>query len=622
MPDTTRRELLGLLGVLGSASCRAPQSPLPAGSGGARTPIKDRLRSIPLRDVRLEGRLGAKIDLCIRNRIMAQDADHLVEPFRHRDEKRCWQTEFWGKWFTSAAAAWRYTQDAPWLEALGQSVAALVETQTPDGYIGNYADGHHLEAWDIWGRKYTLLGLLAYYDITEDPAALGAARRLGDHLLTEVGPGKTDIVKTGNYRGMASSSVLEPVVLLYRHTRDERYLDFAEYIVRQWASRRGPKLIEKALAGVPVAKRFPPPERWWSWENGQKAYEMMSCYEGLLELYRVTRNETYFQAALRAFENIRDTEIMITGSGASQECWYGGKPRQTDAAEHMMETCVTMTWMKFCQNLLRLTGEARFADEIERSAYNALLGAMTPDGASFAKYSPLEGVRQLGPPQCDMNLNCCTANGPRGMMLLPEVAVMTGAEGPVVNLYCDGAALVTLASGNRVRIRQQTGYPASGAIVLTIKPEKPERFPLRLRIPSWSEETSLTVNGEPVQPVEAGRYARIERAWKAGDRVTLRLDLQARAVASPDGSHSHTAIVRGPIVLARDRRLGEGDVDGVVSVVATDAGYVEMEPVEADAWMAFRAPLNTNGHLTLCDYASAGNTWDERSRFRVWLPQR
>ncbi len=130
----------------------------------------------------------------------------------------------------------------------------------PTEYIGNYSKEAQLQHWDVWGRKYTMLGLLAYYDISEDNKALLAARKLADHLLTQVGPEKVDIVKTGNYRGMPSSSILEPMVLLYKHTGEARYLDFAKYIAAQWETPDGPQLISKALDGLNVAERFPFPE--------------------------------------------------------------------------------------------------------------------------------------------------------------------------------------------------------------------------------------------------------------------------------------------------------------------------------------------------------------------------
>jgi len=126
--------------------------------------------------------------------------------------------------------------------------------------------------------------------------------------------GQDQHCQNGNYRGMPSSSVLEPILFLYHHTRENRYLSFAKYIVEQWETPDGPGLISKALNGTAVADRFPFPSSWWSYENGQKAYEMMSCYEGLLELYRITGQPEYLKAVELAVQNIMDTEINLAGS--------------------------------------------------------------------------------------------------------------------------------------------------------------------------------------------------------------------------------------------------------------------------------------------------------------------
>jgi DUF1680 family protein len=601
--DLSRRHLFGLLGLLAGDACRTPSSlNLP------RHPVADALSPLPLGDVRLGGALGRKLDLCIRHRIFAQDPEALVEPFRHRQERTCWQTEFWGKWFLSAAAACSYTGDGEARARLAQSVRELLATQTSDGYIGNYAKGSQLEGWDVWGRKYTLLGLLAWYDLAADPAALNRAQAMADQLLRDVGPTGADIVTLGLYRGMAASSVLEPMVGIYRRTHRERYLRFAEYILERWSSSKGPQLIEKA--GVPVAERFPAPKKWWSWENGQKAYEMMSCYAGLVELYRETGWAPALNAAVRTFESIRDTEINVAGSGSAAECWWGGKAHQTETRPRFMETCVGVTWMQLCAHLLRVSGDPRYADEIERTAYNALAGAMTPDGGSFAQYSSLEGVRALGERHCGMELNCCVANGPRGMMLLPEVAVLTHAAGPAICLYSDGVWKLRLPSGAPCHIEMKTDYPFTDQVDIRIEPARPEAFALRLRIPQWSEETSVSVNGASAGAVRPGTWAVLERRWKAGDLVRLRLDLRARILTAA----GHAAVIRGPLALARDVRLGGGHIDEPVSL-----GSIALTRTAPPAGIetAFAAAA---GKVILCDYASAGNTWDARSRYRTWLP--
>ncbi len=593
-------------------------------------PMKpDLLESWVPANIRIQGYLGEKIDLCINQQIKKQDVPHLIEPFESRNETRLWQTEFWGKWILSAIAAYEYNHDPEVLKIIQEAVSGLLATQSTDGYIGNYSADAQLQHWDIWGRKYTLLGLLAYYDISADQKSLEAAKKLADHLLTQVGPGKADIVKTGNYRGMPSSSILEPMVLLYRHTGEKRYLDFAKYIVAQWETADGPKLISKAIAGDAVADRFPKPDSWWSWDNGQKAYEMMSCYEGLLELYRITGEPGYLKSAELAVQNIIDTEINLAGSGTAFECFYHGSQRQTEPTYHTMETCVTFTWIKLCNNLLRLTGKPMYADQIEKSVYNALMASMKFDGSQIAKYSPLEGLRHEGEEQCGMHINCCNANGPRAFTLIPKLALMTSGNEIVVNLYTQSSASVQLNPKNKVTLVQSTAYPESDRIEIKLQPEKTEVFTLALRIPEWSKQTSITVNGTPVEDINPGSYYKITREWKKDDRIVLKLDLSCRLISL----NGFQALLRGPVLLARDSRFNDGFVDEA-AVVQHKNNLVELRPSSEkpdNIWMSFTAPLILGTDLEgesrqprqihFCDFASAGNTWSPDSRYRVWLRQ-
>lgn len=588
-----------------------------------------KLSSLSVSDVKIAGYPGSVIDLCINERIKKQDIEHLVEPFRTQTETRLWQSEFWGKWMLSAVDAWKYTQDAELMQTMQTAVAGLLKTQLESGYIGNYAPEAQLTQWDIWGRKYSMLGLIRYFEITGDKKALAAAQKVADHLLTQAGPGKKDITFTGNYHGMASSSVLEPIVYLYNHTGEKRYLDFAEYIVKQWETPDGPKLISKALNNTPVADRFRHPEVWWSWENGRKAYEMMSCYEGLLQLYLVTGTPEYLQAVKMMAENIIETEINIAGSGSAFECWYHGIDNQTRPTYHTMETCVTITWMKLCNALLQVTGNQKYADEIEKTFYNALMASMKEDGSQIAKYSPLEGRRHEGEEQCGMHINCCNANGPRGFALIPQFAAMKNDDGIYLNYYGQSAIKTKTKSGVSVTISQETDYPVSGKIRIVVDPEKESEFTLKLRIPVWSDFNSIKINNEEPVQAEKGNWKTIARKWKKGDVVEISFDMRGRIVKQ-DG---YQAIVRGPVVLARDSRFNDGFVDES-SVVQVKDGFVELIPLQnkpENMWMAFTAPLVLGTDLEgetrnpkqvgFCDFGSAGNTWAEGARYRVWLPE-
>ena len=636
---TTRRDFLGrsaaavgvaaVPGLARAASARTGR--VDAAAPSAPAAVADAHVPLPAGAVELGGFLGKRLDDCIGNRIAAQDVAALVAPFRDRDETWSWRTEFWGKWFTSAAWAWRYDQDPALRKKLDEAVAALLATQTPDGYIGTYREEARLSNWDVWGRKYVLLGLLSYHELTGDAAALAAAVRSADDLLQTIGPGRyRSINDTGRWNGLASGSILEPVVRLHRATGEARYLEFAKWIVGQWAEYDGPRLVDQALQGVPVVEMFPkalPSPTSYAHYGQSKAYEMMSCYEGLAELHRQTGEPTWRTAVERLVANVRENEITIVGSGSSGERWCGGARRQHEPVPHWMEACVTATWIKLLAQVHRLGGDPRLVDEIERSVCNALVGALGSDAGWWSHYSPLAGVRGPAPEQCGMHQNCCVASGPRALALVPQLAVMQHREGPVVNLFCPASARAATPSGTAVALTVETDYPLGDTIAIGVDPARPEEFALRLRVPAWSVAAELRVDGRS-SSVEPGTYAIVRRTWSPGDRVTLKLDLAARAAAIP-GGHPYTAVVRGPVVLAFDRRITR-DLEGEGWAglrVRTDGGdRVEARPVAAPGAIqfAFEVPFRSDSGreatLVMCDYASAGQTWSADSKLRVWLP--
>lgn len=585
----------------------------------------------PSQSAQLNGYVGQKLDASYKNRIMAQDVERLVAPFRNRTETSCWQSEFWGKWFTSAILAYHYKPEPQLKKILDQAVDGLIATQTPDGYIGNYADDKHLAAWDIWGRKYCMLGLMSYYDLTKDKKSLIAASKVGDHLMKELKDRNALIVKMGNHRGMAASSVLEPICQLYSRTGDKKYLDFAQEIVRQWETPDGPQLISKA--SVNVADRFPKPAvNWYGPEQGQKAYEMMSCYEGLLELYRLTGKQEYKAAVEQTWESIRETEINVAGSGSSVECWFHGKEHQDHPIFHYQETCVTATWVKLSQQLLRLTGEAKYAEAIEQTYYNALLGSMTLDGSDWAKYTPLSGQRLEGGEQCHMGLNCCVASGPRGLFTFPLTTVMSGKQGLQVNFYAAGTYTLQTPGKQKVELIQETDYPVNGKIIIKVRLNKPEDMAIHLRIPEWSAQSSVVVNDQAVNNVNPGKNINVKRLWKSGDVIELTFDMRGRVVKMGD-KEQYVAIMRGPVLLSRDARMPEPSLESVITPVTDKNGYIELEPVATknpEMWMAFKASFMPESYaeggsnpipVMLCDYASAGNSKEGHPHFKVWLPQ-
>lgn len=580
-----------------------------------------------VQDVTLQGYIGKRIDGCFEKRVMAQNADELIETFTHpRDVHGAWASEFWGKWVQGAMAYYNYNHDQALYDKIKDSAEKIIATQQENGYIGDYDTKHQLANWDVWGRKYTLLGLIKWYRLSGDKKTLNAARRLLDYTMTQIGPDGKHIWQTGLYRGMPPSSILEPVMFIYNETKDERYLDFAKFIVADNESEGGSKLIAKC--NIPVAERFvlDKGSEWWSFNNGQKGYEMMSCYIGLLELYKVTQQAEYLAAAETVFGHIVNEEINITGGACSFECFYGGHDRQTHPAIHTMETCVTFTWMQFAERLLEITGKSCYVDQIERTMYNALMSSIKYDNSQIVKYVPLEGFRREGEQQCGVNINCCNANAPRAFAMIPRVAYrMPDKDRIDVNLFIAGNA--TMKMGKRqLTLTQETDYPRTDEVLIKVSPDKKMTATIALRIPSWSANTLVEVNGEPIEGVRNGDYCLLNREWLQGDEIHIRLDMQAHLIHLDQMA----AIERGPIVFARDTRFADGFVDETVTIPNKD-GVVALTPAEPveGIWMSFTTPMirgtyasseTDTRQIHLCDFASAGNTWDESVRYRVWLP--
>ncbi len=161
-----------------------------------------------------------------------------------------------------------------------------------------------------------------------------------------------------------------------------------------------------------------------------------------------------------------------------------------------------------------------------------------------------------------MHINCCNANGPRAFALIPAFAYQVKDDAIHVNLYTPSTVDVQLPGKKTVTLKQTTDYPVTNQIIMEVNPAKASEFALLLRIPAWSQEVNVAVNGKVQTGCLQGSYYTIRRKWDPGDQVTLTFDLRARLVEL----NQTQAIVRGPIVLARDSRFGDGDVRGGVGL--------------------------------------------------------
>lgn len=615
-------------------------------------------------DVRLKGRLGERLDAMIERHVSATDADYITAPFMEKTEtKFWWQTEFWGKWMHSAVPYSAYSGNEALKASMARGIDRMLASQEECGYIGNYPDPLRCgEGWDVWGIKYTLMGLMHYHDLAsraggekgeaEAKRALSAAKRLCDYVIAEIGPGGRrgrELWQTGNWSGYASSSILEPVVWLYRRTGEVKYLDFASYIVKGMTEpENGPRLLDLALKGASVADRNSPDFKagnGWTYvcrHGRSKAYEMMSCYQGILDYVEAKKEQgsgdgeekllaDLRKAATMTAEDIVKEEINLAGGCACSEAWFHGARKQHLPYVRLQETCVTTTWMRLCERLLEMTDDTKWADQLERTFYNAYLAAMKADGSEFAGYTPLTGNRYHGQHHCYMHTDCCTANGPRGFLCFLKELFTTRDDKATFNFYASALVKGELSGGRKVAFDMYSLYPRADYARIVSHTEGAGSVPLRLRVPAWSAKTTVKLNGKALDGVAAGGYFVIDREWKLGDVVEVQFDM-------PVVSHvmaGHVAFTRGPVLLARDSRFRDGDMTepfrrGMADGRKMDSFAAVRVPTD-DMWMAFSATLPMGSHhenpegalptaVFFCDYASAGNTWTRDNYYRTWFP--
>ena len=196
--------------------------------------------------VRFTGWVGSRIEVNEANRLAKLDPARLLEGYRKRPGRQSWDGEHVGKWLHAATLAWVYTGDPALRAKLDDTAAELCKCQLADGYLGTYLEKDRWTEWDVWAHKYNLIGLITYMRYTGNLQPLPTCRRMADLVVprpSAMSLESSDIIEAGQHVGMASTSVLEPMVLLYRLTGETRYLDFCKYILRAWEQPNGPHII-------------------------------------------------------------------------------------------------------------------------------------------------------------------------------------------------------------------------------------------------------------------------------------------------------------------------------------------------------------------------------------------
>ena len=547
----------------------------------------------------------------------------LLEMFydRDRDPPRDllpWHGEFVGKYLCSAILSHRILRD-PRQKDLIQSVARrFIASQGEDGYLGPFPEGSRLtglrtgegflqtQLWDVWGHYWAIQALILYYEDFGEEAALTAATRAADLIVQTYLDKPLDMTNDGSV-GQMNYAVIHAFALLYRITGKSEYLEMARWIIDKWDEPAGPQYMKLALEGKQMHEF--PGNRW----------ESLHDFLGLYELYLLTGEATYREVFVHIWNSILKGDRHNTGGFSSGEKTTGN-PYDPAA----IETCCTVAWIDMSIAMLKLTGNSLVADEIELSTFNGSLGGQSPSGRWWTYNTPMEGTKEASAHtinfQCrpgSPELNCCSVNGPRGLALLSEWAVLSN-DGFVLNYYGPSKFRVRTASGQTLSLSQETEYPKSGNVILRPSIDEPEQFEVKLRIPAWSANTTVSINGEEVSDVQSGSYLALVREWKTGDIIEINLDMSPHYWAGERDFAGKTSVYHGPILLAFDPVHNEIDPAEIPQIDAKTLRFeVGHTTRQIQPWMILTAKASDGTQVALCDFASAGAYGNF---YRTWLP--
>lgn len=512
--------------------------------------------------------------------------------FIKRQDHKDWdwtQSEQHGKWIESSVYASAQSGDSALKNELEDIVAQFVALQEPEGYLGPTAKSVRtpdkpLRGMDPYELYFVMHALITVTEQLNDPKGLEAAKRLGDYFVKYIGPGKAEFWASPKYhypenvgRELTGHSdvaghsahyswegalLVDPMSRLYMQTGDKKYLDWCIWVVNsidKWSGFSSFSKLDAVAEGKIGVDELQPYVH---------SHTFQMNFLGFLNLYRITGDTSYLRKVKAAWDDIAQRQMYITGGVSVAEHYE--KSYIKPLSGNIVETCATMSWMQLTQYLLELTGDPKYADAMEKLTWNHVFAAQTQEGSICKYHTAPNGVKPAG---FFRRADCCTASGGRIISMMPSFIYAAKDNHVFINQFVPSTANLANTLKNNVGISQKTNYPETDNIELTVKASKKTTFILHLRIPAWCKSPVVKLNGKTLENITPGNYAIIEREWKNGDKVELKLPMELHWVehenymdvvanklpdgeivyeGKPDQANAPYALMRGPVVYMVD----------------------------------------------------------------------
>ncbi len=506
-------------------------------------------------------------------RLLKHLEDHgIVEAFRIASGKITGERTaiFWTdsdlfKWIEGASLLLQSYDDPQLRVKLDEAIDEVIAAQRPDGYLNTYFTGKLSDQrfrnlpveHELYCAGHLFQAAVAHYRATGEDKLLNCACRYADFLAGYFGYEK--------HQGVDGHPEVEmSLVELYRSTGNKAYLELAEYFLSQWDFKNKQEV------------------------TGHAVRAMYLCCGGA-DYFAETGDAAYGEAVERLWNDLTLRKMYITGGVGSYYAgeeigWAYDLPNERAYAE----TCAAIGSAMFSYRMLGITGEAKYADEMERAFYNGVISGVSLDGTAYFYQNPLACYRDYQRQEW-FDCTCCPTNMVRTLAAIPGYMYSTSDEGIWVHLFDNSEVDWKLADGTKFTLKVETNYPWDGKVKITIGLDAPKEFTLFVRRPGWCSEHSVDSATYDTTSVDSadydsgiagiGSYIPVQRVWHPGEHVQLELAMPAEDVMCDPRVRENSnriAVQRGPLVYCTE---SIDNAHGIRDLVAgTTEEKIEFQP--------------------------------------------
>ena len=418
--------------------------------------------------------------------------------------------------------------------------------QQPDGYINTFYTltgldkrWTNMDKHEMYCAGHMIEAGVAYYQATGKRKLLDVCIRMTDHMMSQFGPGKRHWVPGHEEIELA-------LVKLYQTTQEQKYLDFAYWLLEERGYGHGTMGDEGKWD--PVYYQDIVPVRRLTDISGH-AVRCMYLYCGMADVAALKNDTGYIAAIDRLWDDVVHRNMYITGGiGSSRDNEGFTEDYDLPNLDAYCETCASVGMVLWNQRMNQLTGDSKYIDVLERSLYNGALAGISLGGDRFFYVNPLESKGDHHRQEW-YGCACCPSQLSRFLPSIGNYIYASSDDALWVNLYIGNTGQIRIGETD-ILLTQETDYPWDGSVKLTISTSQPLEKEIRLRIPNWCKTYDLSINGKRINVSEEKGYAVI-KDWKSQDVIALDMDMPVEIVAADPHvkeNFGKRAIQRGPLV--------------------------------------------------------------------------